>query len=150
MAKIDDELKTKFVHVKHRFITNLIFTSNWFQNKYLEFLKPYGLSIQQFNILRILRGAEEEWVSMNKIKALMIEQSPNATRLSDKLLNKGLIDRKRSESDRRIVYLALNKKGNELLANIDNNDGGDHMDFMNRLSDEEAKQISDVLDRIRG
>ena len=149
MGKIDDEIKTRFVNDKHRFITNLIFTSNWFENQFIEFLKPFHLSEQQFNVLRILRGAGD-WVTMNDIKELMINKFPNTTRLSDKLLEKGLINRKRSEVDRRIVYLAISKKGLDLLEKIDNSDNQDHMGFMNRITEEEAKQFSLILDKIRG
>ncbi len=148
MGNIDEEVKTRFENDKHRFITNLVFTSNWFKNLVDEFLKPFQLSQQQFNILRILRGAND-WVTMNDIKALMVDKFPNTTRLSDKLLDKGLIDRKRSEHDRRIVYLAISKKGLELLKAIDNSNHTKHMEFMNKITDEEAKQFSIVLDKMR-
>ncbi len=148
MAKIDIEVKTKFKNNKHRFITNLIFTSNWFRNMVVEYLKPYGISFQQFNILRILKGANN-WLTMNDIKALMVEKSPNTTRLADKLIDKGLVDRKRSDNDRRVVYLAITEKGKELLTTIDNNPGN-YMEFMNRITEEDAKFVSDVFDKMRG
>lgn len=149
MARIDDEIKTTFRNDKHRFIANLVYTSNWFKNQVHNFLKPYDLSLQQNNILRILRGAKD-WVSMTDIKELMIEKSPNATRLSDKLLAKGLIDRKRSEQDRRVVYLSITEKGLELLEEIDKCEDADYMAFMTRITEEEAQVCSDLLDKIRG
>jgi len=149
MASIDEEIKTKFLNDKHRFITNLVFTSNWFQSQVVEFLKPYQLSQQQFNILRILRGAND-WVSMNDIKELMVDKFHNTTRLSDKLLDKGLVDRNRCEHDRRIVYLAISKKGLDLLETIDNDENTNHMEFMSRITDDEAKLFSLILDKIRG
>ncbi len=149
MGKIDEEIKTRFANDKHRFITNLVFTSNWFQSQFIDFLKPYRISVQQFNILRILRGAED-WVTMNDIKDLMIDKFPNTTRLSDKLLEKGLVKRKRSESDRRIVYLSVSSKGLKLLEAIDKDKNTDHMEFMNRITNEEAKQFSNLLDKMRG
>ena len=149
MAKIDDEIKTKFVNDKHRFIANMVYTTNCLQNLFADSLKPYDVSPQQFNILRILRGAKT-WVTMNKIKGLMVEKAPNATRLSDKLLNKGLIERKRGEEDRRAVYLHITQKGLELLKDIDENSSGEHMNYFDRITDEEARQFSDLLDRMRG
>lgn len=149
MATIDDEIKTRFANDKHRFIANLIYTANTFQNLFIDFLKPYGLSPQQFNILRILRGADD-WVTMNKIKNLMVDKAPNATRLSDKLLDKGLIARKRGENDRRIVYLSITKLGLKLLKDIDNNNTGEHFLYFNRITDEEAIMFSKILDRLRG
>lgn len=148
MAKIDIEIKGKFENNKHRFIANLVFTSNWFRNLVGEHLKPYNISFQQLNILRILRGAED-WMSMNDLKDLMIEKSPNATRLADKLIVKGFIERKRSEADRRVVYLAITDKGVELLETI-NNISGNYMEFMSRITEEEAKLVSDILDKVRG
>ena len=148
MGNIDKEVKTRFINDKHRFITNLVFTSNWFQNQFIEFLKPYKLSQQQFNILRILRGAND-WVSMNDIKKLMIDKFPNATRLSDKLLDKGLVERKRSESDRRIVYLSITKTGMELLEAIDKDKNNDFMACLDKITDEEARLFSKILDKIR-
>lgn len=148
MTKIDTEIKGEFKSNKHRFIANLVFTSNWFRNLVSEYLKPYNISFQQLNILRILRGAKD-WVNMNDLKNLMIEKSPNATRLADKLIVKGFVERKRSEVDRRVVYLAITDKGIKLLETI-NNISGSYMEFMNRITEEEAKQISDILDKIRG
>ncbi len=147
MVKIDEAVKTKFRNNKHRFIANLVYTANWFQNRVVEYLKPYGISFQQFNILRILKGAGD-WVSMNDIKALMIEKSPNTTRLADKLLDKGVVDRRRSNEDRRVVYLMITEKGLDLLKTIDDNPG-DYLDFMQKINEEEASVMSSILDKIR-
>ena len=100
------EVKTKFANERHRFVTNLVYTSGWIKNLFTEDLKPFNISSQQFNILRILRGADD-WIAMSHVKKLMIEKAPNATRLADKLLNKSLIERKRSNADRRVVYVLL-------------------------------------------
>ena len=149
VAKLEDEIKTKFTNDKHRFITNLIFTSNWFQNQVINFLKPFGISLQQFNVLRILRGAGD-WVTMTGIKELMIDKTPNTTRLSDKLITKGYVERQRSESDRRIVYLRISDSGLKLLESIDQADNSVYLGFMERLTNEEAKAVNDVFDKIRG
>ena len=148
MAKIDIEIKGIFKSNKHRFIANLVFTSNWFRNLVSENLKPYNISFQQLNILRILRGAKD-CMNMNDLKKMMIEKSPNATRLADKLIVKGFIERKRSEVDRRVVYLAITSKGIELLESI-NKVSSNYTEFMARITEEEAKQASDILDKMRG
>ncbi|MGB0869356.1 MAG: MarR family winged helix-turn-helix transcriptional regulator [Flavobacteriales bacterium] len=147
MANIDEEIKTKFENNKHRFIANLMFTTNWFRNMNSEFLKPYKISMPQFNILRILRGAKD-WVSMNDIKSLMVDKSPNATRLADKLVLANLVERQRSESDRRVVYLKITPKGLELLSNIDESDTP-HLNFLENITEEEARMVSDIFDRLR-
>ncbi|KXX69526.1 MarR family winged helix-turn-helix transcriptional regulator [Flammeovirga sp. SJP92] len=149
MAKIDEIVKTKFTSDKHRFITNMIYTANWIQNQFVDFLKPFGISPQQFNVLRILRGAKEEWVTMNDIKSLMIDKAPNATRLSDKLLEKEYVKRKRSEEDRRIVYLSITKKGLTLLAEIDDHQEEFSMDRFKNITEEDAQFCSDIIDKLR-
>ena len=147
MAKIDQDLQHNFQNNKQRFIANLIYTSNWFQNEVVTYLKPYEISFQQFNILRILRGSGE-WMTMNDVKTLMIEKSPNTTRLVDKLIKKGFVERERSEKDRRVVFVMITDKGKELLKTIDDNPGT-YLEFMDKMTDEEAKLVSEILERIR-
>lgn len=148
MAKIDVEIKTKFVNNKQRVMANLIYTANCFQNVFIEALKPYDLSPQQFNILRILRGAGEE-VAMNVIKDLMVDKAPNLTRLSDKLISKELIERRRCSEDRRVVFMTITAKGLTLLKSIDEAQLFEKMDFMMNIEEEEARIINEFLDRIR-
>lgn len=147
MARLDEEIQTTFPNSRSRFITNLIFTSNWFQNGVSDFLRPFDITLQQFNLLRILRGAND-WRSMNEIKDLMIDKTPNMTRLANNLLKKELVERRRSDSDRRIVYLQITKKGFNLLKDIDDDDFN-YMNFMEKLTEEEADTINEILDRIR-
>ncbi len=149
MASIDQEVKTKFMNDKHRLVTNIIYTAGWIYNLSAELLKPYGLSNQQYNILRILRGAKD-WVAMSKVKELMIEKSPNATRLANKMLDKGLIERQRSDSDRRVVYVQITAKGLALLKEIGELDDGGMSEVVDRVTDAEARQMSEMLDRMRG
>ena len=149
MGKIDAEVKTKFSNERHRFITNVVYTSGWVTNLSTEALKPFGISNQQFNILRILRGASD-WVAMTDVKGLMIEKSPNATRLADKMLHKNLIERKRSTTDRRVVYIRITKVGLDLLVAIDNTDNKIMAALKNNITEKEAKQVSSILDKLRG
>lgn len=147
MAQIDEIVKTRFQNDKHRLMANLVFTTNWMKTYFTNALKPYDLSMQQFNILRILRG-NGDWVAMNDIKNLMIEKSPNATRLADKLMEKGYVERRRSDTDRRVVYLKVSKKGLELLLQIDEDDHF-NKSFIDRITHEEAKQVNEVLNKLR-
>ena len=148
MKTIDQELKTSFANNKFRLITNLIFTSNWFQHNYMTILKPHGVSIQQYNVLRILKGAND-WMTMHDLKSRMIDKTPNATRLSDKLLDKGYVERKRSDEDRRVVYLKISEKGLEFVAALDKLDYSDQMSFMDKITEEEAETFSKILDKMR-
>lgn len=114
-----------------------------------DFIKPFDLSSPQFNILRILRG-EGDWIPMNVVKERMIEKSPNATRLADKLISKNLIERQRSDTDRRVVFVKITAIGLELLATIDKKDNTQFESLMDRITPEEAKQFSAILDKMRG
>ena len=124
---------------------NIKYTSNWLSSKENDFFKPYGISPQQYNILRILRGAKER-VKVQIVKDRMIERSPNATRLMDKLCDKNLIKRERCEQDRRVVYAKITNQGLELLKNIDDSRT---VSFLGNLTEEEAATLSDLLDKIR-
>ncbi|NVK66657.1 MAG: winged helix-turn-helix transcriptional regulator [Flavobacteriales bacterium] len=148
--KIDDAIQSKFQSPWHRAIVNVRYTSNYFATKQNKFMAEYGLSIAQFNILRILRGAKKS-ISVNDVKSRMVEKSPNTTRLMDKLFDKGLISRVRCESDRRVVFVEITVAGLTLLSEIDKEFNSDRSNMISSsLSQEEAQQLSDLLDKMRG
>lgn len=130
-------------------MANVLYTASAIKARFAQVAAPIGLSAAQFNILRILRGAGD-WLSMNEVKDRMIEKSPNATRLCDKLLNKDLIERRRSAADRRVVHLKLSKEGYALLQKADKLDHSPLTDMQNNLTLEEAKTVSTLLDKLRG
>ncbi len=145
--KIDDVIKAKFMSPQHKALVNLRYTSNFLSNIQQGFMAKYDLSMPQFNILRILRGTDVP-LNVNMIKERMVEKSPNTTRLMDKLMEKGLIERVRCNEDRRVVYLSITDDGMELLTQIDK--AISISDFMQaNLSDEEATLLSDLLDKLR-
>lgn len=149
MARLEDDMDTQFANDKHRMMANIVFTSAFIKNRFQDFIKPYNLSSPQFNVLRILRGAKD-WLNMNEVKTRMVEKSPNATRLCDKLVDKGWVERRRSDTDRRLVYLKISKSGLKLLKDIDINDDGAYMKFMDNVNMKEAKVINEILDKLRG
>ncbi|KOY53195.1 MarR family winged helix-turn-helix transcriptional regulator [Polaribacter dokdonensis] len=145
MGDISKDIKSKFASNKLKALINIKYTSNWLNSQENEFFKPYGISPQQYNILRILRGAKAK-MKVQIVKDRMIERAPNATRLMDKLCDKNLIERERCESDRRVVYVKITNQGLELLSTIDDNK---NLSFLEKLSDEEAETLSNLLDKIR-
>jgi DNA-binding MarR family transcriptional regulator len=145
MGDISKDINSKFPNNKLKALINIKYTANWLNSIEIEFFKPYGISPQQYNILRILRGAGAP-IKVQVIKDRMIERAPNATRLMDKLCDKKLIERVRSEHDRRVVYISISKKGLALLKSIDT---AINFDFLENLTEEEAKQLSNLLDKIR-
>ena len=145
MGDISKDIQSKFESKKIKALINIKFTSNWLNSKENSFFKPYGISPQQFNILRILRGAKKE-IKVQNIKDRMIERAPNATLLMDKLFDKNLIGRFRCEDDRRVVYVNITKTGLDLLQQID---ALNNISFLDKLSEQEATTLSDLLDKIR-
>ena len=133
MGDISKDINSTFPNNKVKAFINIKYTANWINSKENEFFKPYGISPQQYNILRILRGAKEP-TKVQVIKDRMIERAPNATRLMDKLCDKKLIERVRCDHDRRVVYISISNQGLELLKTIDENID---FDFINNLSEEE-------------
>ena len=145
MGDISKDINSTFPNKKVKALINIKFTANWLNSKENDYFKQYGISPQQFNILRILRGANES-IPVQTIKDRMIERAPNATRLMDKLCDKHLIERVRCENDRRVVYINISKEGLSLLTKIDS---ASDIDFVDKLSEEEAATLSDLLDKIR-
>ena len=145
MGDIGKDIKSKFANDKIKATLNILYTANWISSAQVSFFKPYGISPQQFNILRILRGAGEP-LKVQVIKDRMIERSPNATRLMDKLCTKHLIERIPCPEDRRVVHIAITDEGMALLDKISKNL---KIDLLKNLTMEEASQLSDLLDKIR-
>ncbi len=149
MPRIDDELKSRFENEQHKAMLNVMFTAGWFRTQQVEMFKPFDISPQQYNILRILRGAKDR-VNMHCVKERMIDRAPNATRLTDKLIAKGLVERERCEEDRRVVYVRISDKGLELLDRIDEQSRANDLGALNRLSIAEATELNRLLDTWRG
>jgi MarR family transcriptional regulator, 2-MHQ and catechol-resistance regulon repressor len=145
MGDISKDINSKFPNQKVKALINIKYTANWLYSKESDYFKTFGISPQQFNILRILRGAEEA-IKVQTIKERMIERAPNATRLMDKLCDKNLIERVRCEHDRRVVYINISKQGLTLLSEIDVES---RINFIDNITEEEAKTLSDLLDKIR-
>ncbi len=143
--KIEEELKHHFLSPRQRAATNLIFTSNWMLNKIAVALKPTGLSLQQFNVLSILQGQPKQTATVNLIKDRLIDRMPNVSRLLNKLLEKGLIEKERNASDQRVVYVKLTAEGlkRKIQARflIDNEEIS--------ITDAEADLLNDLLEKLR-
>ncbi|OIQ29082.1 MAG: MarR family transcriptional regulator [Bacteroidetes bacterium MedPE-SWsnd-G2] len=145
MGDISKDIQSNFINAKVKALINIMYTSNWIHAHQAAFFKPFGISNQQFNILRILRGAKEP-LKVQEIKTRMIDRAPNATRLMDKLKAKQLIDRKPCPGDRRVVYIEITNMGLELLDEISEKM---NFDLLENLTENEAEQLSDLLDKIR-
>ena len=145
MGDISKDINSKFPNEWVKALINVRYTSNWMitlsEKKFIEF----GLSSQQYNVLRILRGAKEA-IKVNVVKERMIEKTPNTTRLMDKLCTKELIERTRCDSDRRVVYVKITKLGLDLIESIPMDDD---LKILSKITEEEAKELNRILDKIR-
>jgi len=148
--ELGEEIKQKkFKSVYEQLIVNLFFTSNWAGSKHHQLLKPHGLSQQQYNVLRILRGQYPDSASVGLITERMLDKNSNASRLLDKLLLKKYIERTISKVDRRQRDVLITQRGLELLEKIDS-EFEDLEKHFTKLGVEEAKQLNDLLDKLRG
>ena len=145
MGDISKDINSSFANNRVKALINILYTANWITSKQNTFFKPFGISPQQYNILRILNGAKKP-LKVQTIKERMIDRAPNATRLMDKLCAKKLIERLSCDTDRRIVHIEITNKGKQLLKNI-SNDFND--DLIKKLSENDAKHLSDLLDKMR-
>ncbi|SDI46242.1 MarR family winged helix-turn-helix transcriptional regulator [Winogradskyella thalassocola] len=145
MGDLSKDINSKFESNRVKALLNIIYTANWITSIQSESFKVFGISQQQYNILRILRGANEP-LNVQTIKDRMLERSPNATRLMDKLCAKQLIKRLPSEHDRRVVKIEITQQGLDLLNTIPSDM---NKELIQNLSEAEAEQLSDLLDKMR-
>ena len=145
--KIEQEIKQEqFLTPHHKAGVNVIFTANWLLNEIAIALKPVGLSLQQLNALSILDGQPNKTATVNLIRERLIDRMPNVSRLLNKLMEKGFIEKERNLTDQRVVYIKLTpkggdvkRKGRELFDNIGIN-----------MADDQAELLNTLLDKIRG
>lgn len=145
MGDLSKELKSKFPNERVKALINVLYTANWINNYQNAFFKPFGISPQQYNILRILRGAGEP-LKVQVIKERMIDRSPNATRLMDKLCEKQLIERLACDSDRRVVHIKITSLGLDLLTLIADDFNNE---ILKNITEDEAHQLNKLLDKFR-
>lgn len=150
--KIEDAIQQKkpFENEWERAFVNMYFTSNWLSQQQKEFLEPYEVTLQQYNVLRILRGKHPKPLSTSGIRERMLDKMSDASRIVKRLKIKGLLRIKRCRKDKRLVDILISDAGLALLESIDNNRaeliGGVH----NNLTEAEALQLNDLLDKMRG
>jgi DNA-binding MarR family transcriptional regulator len=128
-------------------MVNIIYTSNWIMERNKEIFDRSGITPQQYNILRILRGAKIP-ISTLQIRQRMLDKMSDTSRIVDRLLKKELVRKMVCLSDKRLVDVTITPKGIELLEDLDRyNDEMDNL--LNKLSPEEVSTLSLLLDKIR-
>lgn len=139
----------KFKSPAQKLAVNIIYTNNWLSYFYESMFKHTGLTPQQYNVLRILRGQYPNTCNLKLIRERMLDRMSDASRIVDKLKQKELIERRENETDRRNLSILITDRGLALLKSLD------HMDdnvkkLFNNLSEEEQIALNDLLDRLRG
>ena len=147
--KLEDEIKqTKFKSEYQKLFINILFTSNWLMSKDNVVLKPYGISIQQYNILRILKGQHPKSASINLLIERMLDKNSNASRLVDKLENKNLVIRTECPADRRKVDVVISEEGIALLETLSGKMEKSMLGFKS-FKESEVVMMNNYLDKLR-
>lgn len=137
----------KFRNEHQKSAINLVYTYNWMTERISKIFDEWEITAQQFNILRILRGAGQP-LSTLQIRQRMLDRMSDTSRIVDRLVLKGLVKKSVCKMDRRLVDVVITDKGKKLLEKIDQYSG--QMDaIMANLTEQEAKTLNELLDKIR-
>jgi hypothetical protein len=129
-------------------IINLIYTSNWATEHIRGILEDLGITLQQFNILRILRGSDPKPLSTLTIRERMLDKMSDTSRIVDRLVLKGLAVKKTCSIDKRLVDVTITKEGKKILESIDKKEA--HIsNIAKNLSETELRQLNTLLDQLR-
>ena len=148
--RIEEIIKpTSTMAIEKRTLLNVMYTQNVVSEKFNEILKPFDLSPEQFNVLRILRGQKGNPVNMCTIQERMIAKTSNTTRLVDKLLLKDLVIREICPENRRKMEITITEKGMELLQSLDALVESHEKSFAKNLTDKELELLNELLEKFR-
>lgn len=149
--RLEEEINQEkgFVDQRHKAVVNIMFTDGWIRGMLNDLLKPHDLTNQQYNVLRILRGSSPKPLSTSCIRSRMLDKMSDASRIVDRLVQKGLVNRKTCSADKRLVDVFITKEGLKLLETIDA-----QMESFNKkvitITEEEAQTLNVILDKLRG
>ncbi len=148
--KLEEEIsQKKFRNEYHKAAVNLIFTFSWLRSYQEKIFKPKGITMQQFNILRILRGQHPNPANIKLIRERMLDRMSDCSRIVEKLRRKGLIERTVCPKDRRHVDVVITDKGLDLLSKLD--PVSEEVDkYLSKLNEGEVTKLNELLDKLRG
>ena len=148
--RLEDEIKVKsFPTPFHKVGLSIMFTGNWLFERVNAILKPYGISEQQYNVLRILQGQKGNPINLCSIQERMIHKMSNTTRLVEKLRQKNLVERVICEDNRRMVEITITSEGSELLKYLEPTMKMHMSSSFENLSTKEAETLSNLLEKVR-
>ncbi len=149
MGLEQDLRQERFDNEYEKMVVNILFTGSWLANRNASRLKPFGLTPEQYNVLRILRGSHPKPMMLADITSRMIDRNSNATRLVEKLKLKGFVSREICESNRRQVDISITESGLAVLSKID--EGLDQwLENLKKIPKAEVEELNNMLDKLRG
>jgi len=148
--KLEDAIQQqKFPNEEVKASINILFTSSWLENEIKQTVQKHGLSWQQYNILRILRGSHPVKMTTKDICARMIDRMSNASRLVDKLVQKGYAEQHRCPEDRRRVDISITGQGIDLATKIGNEMEAQTGRLFSNLETTDCQLLNHLLDKLR-
>lgn len=146
---IEELIQTKTLPLSRKLTINLLYSANWANDVITEAIKPFDISLAQFNVLRILRGQLDKPANLSTINSRMVAKTSNTTRLVDKLIAKGYSDRVICPSNRRKVEITITPKGLSLLETIDPVIDHAEKKITSQLNDNELEMLNKLLNKLR-
>jgi DNA-binding MarR family transcriptional regulator len=150
MMQLQKEIKaSKFENIFQQALVNVIYTFHWSNQNVKEILEPFSITQQQYNVLRILRGQYPSPATVNLIKSRILDKMSDTSRIVDRLIQKGYVEKSINNYDKRAVDVIISDRGLSLLKKMDK-----EIDFSRfiapNITPEEAEQLNVLLDKMRG
>ena len=150
MKELKVRLKTESqISLHKQTVINLFLTNIWVKNDLLNVLKPHDLSLEQFNVLRILRGQKGNPINLQDIQERMVNKMSNTTRLVDKLIKKGFVKRNQCKSNRRKIEIYITSDGMNILKELDSVIDKTEENITSSLSKTELEQLNKLLLKLK-
>jgi DNA-binding MarR family transcriptional regulator len=148
---LKDELKQNkpFASLHQEAMLNIMRTNNLLNDSLEQTLKPYKITGTQYNVLRILRGAEPNGLCRNEVRGRLLNRMPDATRLLDRMEEAGLVTRSRESDDRRMVRTHITRQGRKLVDSLDEPMTTEHRKQLGHLTSEQLKTLISLLTQVR-
>ena len=148
--KIEEAIKTNSsISLHTKTVINISYTARMVEEILLTDLKEYDLTIQQFNVLRILRGQKSNPANLSTIQERMVDRNSNVTRLIDKLIKKDLVKRQVCKANRRKIEVFITESGLKILKDLDPTNEKSNKDLFKNFTETEMQLLNTLLDKVR-